>query len=63
MVFIFMLQPNKQFIPGGLFPGRLIYITATPGPKRYILYFFNISFTDMGVLIRPTVIIDLKFLL
>jgi len=34
---VLVVQPNKQFIPGGLFPGRLIYITATPGPTKYLI--------------------------
>jgi hypothetical protein len=37
--------PVKQFIPGGLFPGRLIYITATPGPTQFAV---NLRTQDQG---------------
>jgi len=51
--FVFILQPDKQFIPGGLYPGRLIYITATPGPVKYVNYSLilsvqMLSFTDVS---------------
>jgi len=29
------MAPGKSYIPGGLFPGRLIYITLTPGPTQF----------------------------
>lgn len=37
--------PNMQFIPGGLYPGRLIYITATPGPSRFAV---NLRYQQHG---------------
>ena len=60
-----MLQSNIKLIPGGMYPGRRIIITATPGPNRYTVpvLLFDISFKNIGVLIRKTEIIALKFLL
>jgi hypothetical protein len=55
--------PGKQFVPGGLFPGRLVYITATPGPTQFavnlrhqdgagdIAFHFNPRLKD-GVVVR-----------
>jgi len=33
---LFILQSNKVFIPGGMYPGRLIHITATPGHTKCV---------------------------
>jgi len=37
---LFILQSNKVFIPGGLYPGRLIHITATPGHTKCVTLSF-----------------------
>lgn len=38
-------SPGKQYLPGGLFPGRLIYVTVTPGPNTFAV---NLRFQEQG---------------